>query len=179
VDGAPKRSLGDTIGQLVVIAVLIAILIGAVILLRDYVDSHNASAPTSTKPIFSYNCCTGVNPNVVYHPGEVVHLTWKPIAASFGASPTRTITLSAQLSNSFASPEAIKSATRSGSLSTRSGPFVTDAVPIRVSNRRPSAATLTLRIPDTAHTGYYELVTTTSQEDLSTSGAFILKIRRS
>lgn len=48
MDGAPKRSLGETVGQLVVIAILIAILIGAIILLRDYVDSHNSSAPTST-----------------------------------------------------------------------------------------------------------------------------------
>jgi hypothetical protein len=40
---APKRSTRDTIGQLLVIAILIGILIGAVILLRQFIDSHNTS----------------------------------------------------------------------------------------------------------------------------------------
>src|ERR1035438_31281 len=115
MDGTPKRSVGDTIGQLVVIAILIAILIGAVVLLRDYVDSHNSSTPTSTRATFSFNCCTGFNPDAVYRPDEIVHLSWTPVEASSATYPTRTITLTAYLSNSFASPEAIKSATRSGS----------------------------------------------------------------
>ncbi len=179
MDGTPKRSVGDTIGQLVVIAILIGILIGAVVLLRDYVDSHNSGTPTSTRATFSFNCCTGFNPNAVYRPGEIVHLSWTPVEASSGTYPARTITLTAYLSNSFASPEAIKSATRSGSLSVSRGPFVAVADPVRVSNRSSSVTTLTLRIPSDAHTGYYELVTTTSQRDLSNSGASIFKIRGS
>jgi polyferredoxin len=42
MDEAPKRSPRDTITQLVVIAILIAILIVAIIFFRQYVDSHNA-----------------------------------------------------------------------------------------------------------------------------------------
>ena len=40
----PKRSVGETISQLVVIAILIAILIGALIFLRQYIESHNTSS---------------------------------------------------------------------------------------------------------------------------------------
>lgn len=45
---APKRSLGETISQLVVIAILIAILIGALIFLRQYIESHNTSSSPAT-----------------------------------------------------------------------------------------------------------------------------------
>jgi hypothetical protein len=49
MDGAPKRSLGDTIGQLIVILILLALIVGAIIFLRQYVDSHNTSgSPTTT-----------------------------------------------------------------------------------------------------------------------------------
>lgn len=51
MDDAPKRSLGDTITQLIVIAILIALIIGSVIFLRQYIDSRNSSegvVPTST-----------------------------------------------------------------------------------------------------------------------------------
>src|ERR1035438_8804686 len=97
MDGTPKRSVGDTIGQLVVIAILIGILIGAVVLLRDYVDSHNSGTPTSTRATFSFNCCTGFNPNAVYRPGEIVHLSWTPVEASSATYATRTITLTAKI----------------------------------------------------------------------------------
>jgi hypothetical protein len=43
MDDAPKRSLGDTITQLIVIAILIALIIGSVIFLRQYIDSRNSS----------------------------------------------------------------------------------------------------------------------------------------
>ena len=47
MDGSPKRSVRESITQLIVIVLLIAILAAAVILLRQYVDSHNnAAAPT-------------------------------------------------------------------------------------------------------------------------------------
>jgi hypothetical protein len=56
----PKRSLGETIGQLLVIVVLIGILIGAVILLKDFIDSH-ASGQSLSKSTFNLTCCTGLN----------------------------------------------------------------------------------------------------------------------
>jgi hypothetical protein len=43
MDDAPKRSLRDTITQLIVIAILIALIIGSVIYLRQYIDSRNSS----------------------------------------------------------------------------------------------------------------------------------------
>ncbi len=43
-----KRSLRDTIGQLIVMAILLALIVGAVLLARDYVDAHNSSAPLTT-----------------------------------------------------------------------------------------------------------------------------------
>jgi hypothetical protein len=61
MDGAPKRSVGETIGQLIVIAVLIGILIGAILLLRQYVNNHNSSAPISTKAVLTFKGCTEFN----------------------------------------------------------------------------------------------------------------------
>jgi hypothetical protein len=45
VNDSPKRSLGETISQLVVIAILIAILVVAIIFLRQFISSHNSEAP--------------------------------------------------------------------------------------------------------------------------------------
>jgi len=39
----PKRTLGESIGQLLVIVILVGVLIGAVILLRQFLDSHAAN----------------------------------------------------------------------------------------------------------------------------------------
>ena len=44
MDDAPKRSLRDTITQLIVIAILLALIVGSVIFLRQYIDSRNSSA---------------------------------------------------------------------------------------------------------------------------------------
>jgi hypothetical protein len=47
VNDSPKRSVGETISQLVVIAILIAILVVAIIFLRQFISSHGSDAPTS------------------------------------------------------------------------------------------------------------------------------------
>jgi len=44
VNDTPKRSVGETIGQLVVIAILIAILIVAIIFLRQFISAHDSAA---------------------------------------------------------------------------------------------------------------------------------------
>jgi hypothetical protein len=179
MDQAPKRSVGETIGQLAVIAVLIGILVGAVILLRDYVDSHNASnPPPSTKATFNFQCCTAFNPVVVFHPGEIVRLAWTPVEALPGAYPSRTITLSALLSKSFASAQAIKSSTKSGAFSTTSGPFIAAAGQLHVSNRSGATPVMSFQIPGNARTGYYDLVTTASQKGFSVTGGSIIEIHR-
>jgi hypothetical protein len=54
---APKRSVGETITQLVVIAILIAILIGTLIFLRQFIDSHNTSNSISYTPTSTLTCC--------------------------------------------------------------------------------------------------------------------------
>jgi hypothetical protein len=71
----PKRPLGDTIGQLLVIIILIGVLIGAIILLKDFIDSHSSSQslPTST---FNRTCGTRLIPTVIDHPGDAVHVAW-------------------------------------------------------------------------------------------------------
>jgi hypothetical protein len=43
MDDAPKRSLRETITQLIVIAILLALIVLSVIYLRQYIDSRNAS----------------------------------------------------------------------------------------------------------------------------------------
>jgi hypothetical protein len=73
VSDAPKRSVKDTIGQLVVIAILIAIAIVAIIYLRSFVDSHNSMGPSSDGAA-NVSCCTTFNAGVVLHPGGVVRL---------------------------------------------------------------------------------------------------------
>lgn len=173
---APKRSVGETITQLVVIAILIAILIGAIIIFRQYIESHNASGSISTKPTFTFTCCGGFNPNVVYHPGEMVRVAWTPVQDIPGDYPKGTVTLSASLSNSFASVQAIKSGATSGP-SVSKGQFIaTDR--LRVSNRLGTSPVTSFQIPADARSGYYDLVTTVSRTDLSTSGASIFVIRR-
>jgi hypothetical protein len=174
---APKRSAGDNVVQLAVIAVLIGILVGSVILLRDYITSHNASPPASVAT-YNFTCCTAFNPNVVYHPGEVVRLAWTPVEALPGTYPKRTITLTALLSASFPSPSAIKSAAKSHSFSITSGPFTAAAGQLHVSNRSSGTPVMSIQIPGNATTGYYDLVTTASQKGFSNSGAAIIKIRR-
>jgi hypothetical protein len=182
MDQAPKRSLGETIGQLIVIAVLIGILIGALILFRQYVDSHNASnsppPSNSNKATFAFNCCTAFNPNVVYHPGEIVRLAWTPVEAPPGTYPARTLTLSASLSKSFPSVQALKSSAKSGAFKISNGPYIAATGPLKVSNRSGATPVLSLRIPANARTGFYNLVTTTSQKDDSVSGASIIEIHR-
>jgi hypothetical protein len=184
MEPAPKRSLGETIVQLVVIAILIGILIGAVILLRDYVHSHNASNPpppstsTSTKATYNFTCCTAFNPNVIYHPGEIVRLAWKPVESLPGVFPTRIITLSASLSKSFPSVRALKSSAKSGAFNVKIGPFMAAARPLHVSNRSGAIPVLRLRIPDNARTGYYNLETSESQKNFSVGGGTIIEIHR-
>ncbi|HUZ40487.1 MAG TPA: hypothetical protein VMU68_03735 [Acidimicrobiales bacterium] len=173
---APKRSVGETITQLVVIAILIAILIGAIIIFRQYVESHNSSNSISTKPTFTFTCCAGFNSNVVYHPGDMVRVAWTPVEDSPGDYPKGIVTLSASLSDSFTSVQLIKSSAISDP-SISKGPFIaTDR--LRVSNRSGISPITSFRIPNDARPGYYDLVTTVSQTDLSTSGASIFVIRR-
>lgn len=180
MNSAPKRSTGETIGQLVVIAVLIGILIGAVILLRDYINSHNASNSPVKSPVatFNFKCCTAFNPNVVYHPGETVQLAWTPVQDSPGVYPSRTITLTALLSKSFPSAQAIKSSTKSGAFSTSSGPFIAAAGQLHVSNRSGGSPVMSIHIPSNARTGYYDLVTTASQKGFSVLTGTIIEIHR-
>jgi hypothetical protein len=73
----PKRSLGETIGQLLVIIILIGVLIGAIILLKDFIDSHSNSQSLSTST-FNRTCCTQLNATVIDHPGDVVHVERLP-----------------------------------------------------------------------------------------------------
>jgi hypothetical protein len=95
---APKRSVGETITQLVVIAILIAILIGAIILFRQFIESHNSSGSIPPHPTFTFSCCADLNPNVVYHPGEAADLAWTPVEHGRGDYPKSTITLSTPFS---------------------------------------------------------------------------------
>ena len=178
MDGAPKRSIGDTVGQLLVIAVLIAILVSAVILLRQYISEHNSSAPITTKATFSFNCCAAFNPAAIYHPGESVRLAWTPVIEPPGEYPARTVTLTAQLSTSFSSVVALKSSTKDGTFSMTSGPFVAAAGELHVSNRSGATPVMNIRIPDNARTGYYNLVTTASQKDYAVSGGTIIEVHR-
>ena len=69
----PKRSLGETIGQLLVIVILIGILIGAIILLVEFIHSHANSQSISASTL-NITCCTGLDTTSASHPGEVVRL---------------------------------------------------------------------------------------------------------
>jgi hypothetical protein len=178
VDPQPKRSLGDTIGQLVVIAVLIAILIGAIVLLRDYVDSHNSGHASIQKTTFRFSCCSGFNPNVVYHPGETIRLAWMPVATLSSQYASRTITLDASLSHSYTSVHALKSSVQHDTKSAMAGPFIATTGPSYESNRSGTTPVLTLQIPLNARTGYYNIVTSSSSRDSSVSGAAIIEIHR-
>jgi hypothetical protein len=175
---SPKRSVRDSIGQLIVIAILIALIVGAVILARQYIDSHNANDAESTKATFNFSCCTAFNTAAVYHPGEVVRLSWTPVEALPGQYPQRTILLTAFLSTSFPSVKVLKKSTTDGTFSITSGPFITAAGELHVSNRSGATPNTSFQIPGNAKTGFYEIVTTASQKGFSNTGSLIIKIRR-
>jgi TRAP-type mannitol/chloroaromatic compound transport system permease small subunit len=52
MDEPPKRTRAEMIGQLLVILVLMAVLVGAIVFLHDYVTSHS-SAPASARVLHS------------------------------------------------------------------------------------------------------------------------------
>jgi hypothetical protein len=78
VSDAPERSGKDTVAQLVVIAILIAITIVAIIYLRSFIDSHDSMGPSSTKATFNVACCTAFTTEGVSHPGGFVRLAGNP-----------------------------------------------------------------------------------------------------
>jgi hypothetical protein len=181
MDDAPKRSVRETITQLIVIAILLALIVGSVIYLRQYIDSRNSSdgssnVSVSSKVTFGFNCCTGFDASAVYHPGEDVRLSWTSVPVTPGAPRKETITLSAMLSKSFPSAGAIKSGVKDGR-NVNVGPFIAESSQ-RVSNRSGAAPLVILRIPSDARTGYYDLVTSSSQHGVSETAASIFQIRR-
>jgi hypothetical protein len=60
---SPKRSRRDMIGQLVVILILMAILVGAIVFLHDFVTSHS-SAPATSIARVSADGHTAIDGNV-------------------------------------------------------------------------------------------------------------------
>jgi hypothetical protein len=180
MDEAPRRSARETITQLVVIAILLALIVASVIYLRQYVDSRDASNPSSphvsTKATFSFTCCTGFDAAAIYHPGEDVRLAWTPVRATSGSNRQATITLSAMLSRSFPSPSAIKSGVKNDK-PVNVGPFIAETSQ-RVSNHTGATPVIMIRIPNDARTGYYDLVTSSVEEGAAVTGASIFEIRR-
>jgi len=74
---SPKRSLGETIGQLLVIVILIGILIGAIIFLEEFIHSHANGESLSTS-IFNFACCTSLNATAAAHHAHTVMWTFFP-----------------------------------------------------------------------------------------------------
>jgi hypothetical protein len=52
---SPKRSRPETLGQLVVILILLAILVGAIWFLHDFVTSHSSAPATASTCHFAAN----------------------------------------------------------------------------------------------------------------------------
>jgi len=174
---APERTPRDIASQLAVIILLIALLVGAIIVLDKVVTSHATSPPPSTsKPSYNYSCCSGWNANAVYHPGETIKLDWYKQEITPGDFPKRTITLTAFLSNRFVSDAAIKSSTKSGSFTLTSGPFAAAASRIQVSNRSGVLPVSSIRIPSDAKKGYYAIAFTSGQKGFSVSSIEMIHV---
>jgi hypothetical protein len=164
-------------GQLTVILLLIALLVGAVIVLDKVVTSHSATPPpTTSTATYNYSCCSGFTGIAVYHPGDTVNLDWYKQVITPGDYPKRTITLTAFLSNRFASIAAIKSSTKSGSFTLASGPFVAAAGRIQVSNRSGALPVSSIRIPGDAKRGYYAIAFTSGQKGFSVSSIEMIRV---
>ena len=173
-----EGSFGDKVGQLLVIVILIAILIGAIILLENFIHDHTNSA-TASQSSFSYSCCTGLNGAVTYHPGQVLHLTWTPSKNPSSANPAATLTFTAFLSNSFASPSQLKSSTESIHYSKERGfPDSASAHQFHLSNQKGEPITMSIQIPKSALSGYYDLVTVVGEKHMSSTGETMIKVRR-
>lgn len=68
------RSPRDTAAQLAIILLLIAILIGAIVLLDRLVTSHANSEPAVSTRTGNYSCCAVEKAIAVYRPGDSLHL---------------------------------------------------------------------------------------------------------
>jgi hypothetical protein len=185
MDGTPKRSTSETLGQLVVIAILIAILIGAVLFLRSFVNAHNSSAPapapapTSFKATYEYSCCSAKVMDTIYHPGDVIHLTWTPTHVQpLQAYPKATVELSAQLSGSFSSVVALKSSAKPAATKVKSNNDSAVAKTIWVSNHSGADPVSTITIPRNAKPGYFNLNTTTSETGMTITAGGVIRISK-
>ncbi len=173
----PQRSSRDIASQLGVIILLLAVLVGAIIFLDKYVTSHRSSSPPpKSAPAYNYSCCTGWNANAVYAPGETVHLKWQKTVITPESARTEKLTLTAFLSDRFASRAAIKASTKSGSFSVKSGPFVAATDRITLSNRSGSLPVSSLRIPGNAKSGYYAIAFTSEQKGFSVSSVETIRV---
>lgn len=171
---AHQRTARDSAGQLAVILLLIAVLVGAIIVLDKFVTSHATSTPST--PAYNYSCCTGWSTNTVYTPSETVRLDWYKTKITPDNAPTRKLHLTAFLSYRFASDAAIKSAVKTGSLSIPAGPFAAASNEIELSNRSGTLPISSLRIPRNAKKGYYAIVFTSGQNGFSVSSIEMIHV---
>jgi putative heme iron utilization protein len=106
-----------------------------------------------------------------------VDVTWTPVANPQGSGPSEDITLRAFLSTTFSTPRTAKSSIEARHFPTIKGNFSAWSSRMHVSNHSDEVLQMSIRIPLSARSGYYNLATTTSQKDLSTFGA-IIQVRR-
>jgi hypothetical protein len=164
--------------RIVMVLSVIAVLLLLVLVFRPTTSSpgRNSSAVTSNGPYhaYQYTCCTASIMNAIYHPGEVVTVHWirsAPISTGSSATP---ITLSITLSGPYRTVKLLK--TDSVGPHPRLGRTRATAVPVRVMDSAADSPVSTLRIPENARSGYYNLTTTTGTKNLTVSGSGVIRI---
>jgi hypothetical protein len=172
---SPKRSRRDMAGQLIVILILMAILVGAIVFLHHFVTSRS-SAPASTNSgeVYNYSCCRDSNGHTKHYLGEEVVIKWQRHAYHEAGSSSSPVTLTTQLSHRFANIKILTDYKNADSRGFTYGPYILSAPMLTISDRKRANPVTEFQIPSSAKPGWYEIKCTSTVNGVaSESGIFM------
>jgi hypothetical protein len=177
MDEPPKRTRGEMLTQLVVILLLMAVLVGAIFFLHQYVTSHS-SAPTSktSGEVYNYSCCKGSSAQKKHYVGGEVVIEWQRHAYSDTGTSSSSITLTTQLSHRFANVKTLTSRVNADSTGFTFGPYILSAPPVTLSDRLRASPVTALRIPRGAKPGWYEVKCTSTVNGVASESGIYMHV---
>ena len=153
---------------------LIAMGIFVATLLPGSVASANPS-PKTTSEVFTYTCCSGSVGAHAYHPGEIIAVRWKRVASRETQRSPIDITLIVSATGPYASVAALRRAFAKAHPNYGRTNF--EAKPIELSDTTPAYPVSSLRIPNNAGAGFYNLTEIVQKGLHFSSGKSIVTVR--
>ncbi len=136
--------------------------------------STTAIAGNNVVSTFTYSCCTSAVLDAGYHPGEVIHLTWRATANAPRVTNLEVITLSARISGPYRTVALLKSSL--ARIHPRLGKFRAESNVVRVSDGVLEPIVEIITVPRDATAGFYELTTSSVTPSLVTNGGVIIRV---